>query len=234
MSLLLPAKYWYNMLGFLVFFFFSTGMDPRTLHVLGKQSNTKLDAQPLNLYFSMPQKPLNISRNWCGFASESVNINENCSLGSWEFKEDVHFDLWSHPDEARRKGCFSLFFFFLMLLFLPSSIFHLMDRLLSDSFQSKPAHIGTSEREREARRVGGEIRRQGEPRVQPQRPDSLNHTLSLACASLQFGTSYLTLPHTVSLMSSPRKKRVNISTNSVGGCCWRKNRLGPSEVLGTA
>lgn len=110
---------------FWFFFFFSTGMDPRTLHVLGKQSNTKLDAQPLNLYFSMPQKPLNISRNWCGFASESVNINENCSLGSWEFKEDVHFDLWSHPDEARRKGCFSLFFFFFdaslfTLLYFPS------------------------------------------------------------------------------------------------------------------
>lgn len=135
---------------------------------------------------------------------------------------------------SKKKRMLLSFFFFLMLLFLPSSIFHLMDRLLSDSFQSKPAHIGTSEREREARRVGGEIRRQGEPRVQPQRPDSLNHTLSLACASLQFGTSYLTLPHTVSLMSSPRKKRVNISTNSVGGCCWRKNRLGPSEVLGTA
>lgn len=141
--------------------------------------------------------------------------------------------LWAHGNSRKmsilicevilmkqeEKDASLFFFFFLMLLFLPSSIFHLMDRLLSDSFQSKPAHIGTSEREREARRVGGEIRRQGEPRVQPQRPDSLNHTLSLACASLQFGTSYLTLPHTVSLMSSPRKKRVNISTNSVGGCC---------------
>lgn len=65
-------------------------MEPRAFYVLGKQSNTELDAQPLNLCFAVPQKWLKIWGNWGDFTSKFVNINDNYS-GLMELKKNCQF-----------------------------------------------------------------------------------------------------------------------------------------------
>lgn len=85
-------------------------MEPRALHVLGKQSNTELDAQPINLCFCCTSETIeDFGGVVVAFTSEFVNTSENCSLGSWNSKEMSILICKVHPDETRREGCFSFY-----------------------------------------------------------------------------------------------------------------------------
>lgn len=148
-------------------------MEPRALHVLGKQSNTELDASETTDDLG--------DLGWL-----CIRIcKHQWELLSWNSKEMSIVIYKVHPDEEDEK----------------------LRRVKKEApfCLHLPKHTCSCRNLREKGREGrwGKVRR--EYQIQPWRPDSLIHTLPLPCASLQFRTSYLTLLHTVSFMSSPGK-----------------------------